>query len=110
MPGRSDAAAHGVAMGPTSIKAARSGTVYLVSFITVSPASVWINLPWYIGDGVAPAAAALGGPLLWEKQGEADLGRPLGRGSTIVDRVVIYCSEQFDRLFANFEDSSQLGS
>jgi len=33
-------------MGPASIKAAKSGTANLVIFITVSPASVWINLPW----------------------------------------------------------------
>ena len=57
-----------------------------------------------------PAVAALSGPLLWEKQGEADLGRPLGRGATIIDRVVINRPEHLDRLFADFEDSSHLGS
>ena len=57
-----------------------------------------------------PAVAALSGPLLWEKKGDADLGRPLGRGSTIIDRVVIYRPEHFDRLFADSKDSSHLGS
>ena len=57
-----------------------------------------------------PSVAALSRPLLWEKKGDADLGRPLRRGSSIIDRVVIYRPEHLDRLFANIKHSTHLGS
>ncbi len=100
MPGRSDPAAHGVTIDPASIKAARSGTVHLVSFITVSPASVWVSMSWSNSGELAPAAVSRS---LRKQEGQRELQLPVGPELRL-DDIVVTPEARLDWLLADLEE------